>query len=80
MNDNGLGVTYDEIMAEIGNELRLSNRMPGDITISEVMERFGVSDETARQVLNKKVSKGQLVKLKVVGTRETIFRPKANMP
>jgi response regulator of citrate/malate metabolism len=66
----------DDIWQEIADYFCTETKQPGDITIEDAAERYGVSRYTARKRLQAAVDAGKLTKLMAIhnGRRTLIYR------
>ena len=68
--DPDLKFSYNELMEELKAEYDCSERLPGDITPREMSDVTNLTERQWYEILNKKVRKGELEKLRVKGKEE----------
>ena len=62
-----IGEEINDLLAELTKELKKESKQPGDVSANDLALATGLGRRRCTDILNEKVEKGELIKVKVSG-------------
>jgi len=74
--DKSLGFTEAELFAELDGLFKVEEMQPGDVTIRQLEDRYGISHQSVRRKMRSEIDAGRWIQLEAIvnGHRSVIYR------